>query len=143
LLLLPFLCLLLIPILDLKDVWVLFPILLTVILGAGGVAGAAPVHDPHPAPGRPGAGVRRRVLAGVLLEFVGARLGKALLCTLFAWIVGVLLTIAGEACCCVGVYPAAALAYAMAWHLYGQLYTLYLERGGTPIAIHPDLLARP
>ncbi|QQR74476.1 MAG: hypothetical protein IPJ17_02460 [Holophagales bacterium] len=43
----------------------------------------------------------------------------------------------GMLCCFVGIFPAMALVFLVQAHLYAQLYRLYLERGGTPIADAP------
>ena len=40
--------------------------------------------------------------------------------------------------CCVGVYFAAPLVLLAQFHLWHQLYGLYLERGGTPVPLKPD-----
>jgi hypothetical protein len=41
--------------------------------------------------------------------------------------------VAGVLACVVGVFPAIALVMLVQAHVYGQLYALYLERGGRPI----------
>jgi hypothetical protein len=43
------------------------------------------------------------------------------------------LFLAGALACLVGVFPALGLMMLVQAHLYGQLYALYLERGGRPI----------
>ena len=43
------------------------------------------------------------------------------------------LMVAGLLACFVGVFPAIGLMMLVQAHLYGQLYALYLERGGGPI----------
>lgn len=43
------------------------------------------------------------------------------------------LLVAGLLACLVGVFPAIGLMMLVQAHLYGQLYALYLERGGRPI----------
>ena len=43
------------------------------------------------------------------------------------------LMVAGLLACFVGVFPAIGLMMLVQAHLYGQLYALYLERGGRPI----------
>ena len=45
----------------------------------------------------------------------------------------VALLFAGALACLVGVFPAIGLMMLVQAHLYGQLYALYLSRGGTPI----------
>lgn len=47
------------------------------------------------------------------------------------------LFVAGILACFVGVFPAIGLMMLVQAHLYGQLYALYLERGGVPISEIP------
>lgn len=51
--------------------------------------------------------------------------------------IAIALVVAGMLCCFVGIFPAIALIFLVQAHLYAQLYRLYLERGGTPIAAAP------
>ncbi len=52
-------------------------------------------------------------------------------------------TVAGYLCLIVGVYPAIALVMFATWHLFRQLYARYLELGGTPVVISPELRNPP
>lgn len=54
---------------------------------------------------------------------------------LFQLVLGIGLMIAGVLACFVGVFPAVGIAMLVQPHLYGQLYLLYLSRGGAPIAL--------
>jgi hypothetical protein len=49
---------------------------------------------------------------------------------------------AGLLLCCVGILPATALILVAQYHLFYQLYELYLQRGGEPIPLKP-LLPQP
>ena len=51
--------------------------------------------------------------------------------------IAIVLFALGILCCFVGIFPAMALVFLAQAHLYAQLYRLYLERGGTPIAAAP------
>jgi hypothetical protein len=55
----------------------------------------------------------------------------------------VVLQIVGLAMCFVGVYPAAALTMFARFHIYYQLYELYLERGGMTIPLKGELRPWP
>jgi hypothetical protein len=55
----------------------------------------------------------------------------------------VLLQIVGLALCFVGIYPAAALTMFARFHIYYQLYELYLERGGMTIPLKAELRPWP
>ena len=53
---------------------------------------------------------------------------------MFLGVTGLSAALIGSALCCIGVYPAAALVHFAQYHLLAQLYGLYLERGGEPLA---------
>jgi hypothetical protein len=60
---------------------------------------------------------------------------QALLVYLFMTVTGGVVMLAGLIVCCVGAWPAYAIV-TLAWmHLYGQLYQVYLSRGGEPIPV--------
>jgi hypothetical protein len=62
------------------------------------------------------------------------RVGKeAVLAQLFLTVSSLLVFGVGALVCCVGIYPAVALAMFARHHLDYQLYELYLERDGVPI----------
>jgi hypothetical protein len=62
------------------------------------------------------------------------RIGKeVVLAQLFLTVSNPLVLGVGALLCCVGIYPALALAMFARHHLDYQLYELYLERGGVPI----------
>jgi len=62
------------------------------------------------------------------------RIGKeVVLAQLFLTVSSTLVFGVGALVCCVGIYPALALAMFARHHLDYQLYELYLERGGVPI----------
>jgi hypothetical protein len=55
--------------------------------------------------------------------------------TLFLMASGLAATVVGMLLCCIGVYPAMALAALAQSHLFFQLYELFLARGGEPILL--------
>lgn len=60
--------------------------------------------------------------------------GQALLAALGLWLLGSLTILLGYAACIIGVYPAAVIVGMAEQHFIGQLYRLYLDEGGEPIA---------
>jgi hypothetical protein len=60
--------------------------------------------------------------------------GQALLAALALWFLGTLVILLGYAALCVGVYPAMVIVGMAEQHFIGQLYRLYLDEGGEPIA---------
>ena len=65
--------------------------------------------------------------------------GKALVAGVVFMVISTLLTLVGLLLCCVGIYPATAIATMAAQHLMVQLYLEYLSRGGEPLIRHdPD-----
>lgn len=83
-------------------------------------------------------GLRQELSLAGAIEFVPdflKRVGKELLLAeIFILVTGLCALVFGMAVCCVGVFPAAAWANFAQHHLMAQLYSLYLERGGAPIA---------
>ncbi len=87
------------------------------------------------------------LLGGALGQSLGAALSwtfvrdfmtrvwlEIVISVLFLLAVSVAASLAGMVLCGVGIYPAMALVTVCQWHLYWQLYEVYLERGGTPPA---------
>jgi hypothetical protein len=68
-------------------------------------------------------------------DFVSKMWLETLLSELFLGVTGSLLIIGGMLLFCVGLYPAAALVQFARAYLWYELYQLYLERGGTAIAL--------
>jgi hypothetical protein len=69
---------------------------------------------------------------------------EILLSVLFQIITGVPLALIGYAVLVVGVYPAMALITIAQWHMYFQIYRIYLSRGGAyvppkPVALYPPM----
>jgi hypothetical protein len=60
--------------------------------------------------------------------------GQALLAALALWFLGTLVILLGYAACIIGVYPAMVIVGMAEQHFIGQLYRLYLDEGGEPIA---------
>jgi hypothetical protein len=79
-----------------------------------------------------------------ILEFfkkVGAELVLASLFLLFVYYC--LVMVGGTLCFFVGFYPATVVWVFASYHIYQQLYSRYLERGGTPIPVSSDLALYP
>lgn len=68
-------------------------------------------------------------------DFVGRVWLEILLGTLFLMLVYFVLLLVGMALCFVGIYPAVTILFLAQAHLYYQLYSLYLLRGGTPVPL--------
>jgi hypothetical protein len=68
-------------------------------------------------------------------SFVSKTWKEMILGTLFLAATGMLATLAGTLLCCIGVYPAMALAVLAQSHLFYQFYELFLARGGEPIPL--------
>jgi Protein of unknown function (DUF4013) len=64
--------------------------------------------------------------------------GPTLQAELFLLVSTLVVTLAGLALCCFGVYAVMALPLFARIHLNYQLYELYLERGGTPIPLQRE-----
>jgi hypothetical protein len=75
---------------------------------------------------------------GRALAFTGRYLkrvwGQALMAAVAYWFFSVLLIPIGYLACIVGVYPAAIIVSMAQQHYVAQLYRLYLDEGGEPIA---------
>ena len=84
-------------------------------------------------------GLRQELSLSAASEFVPdfiRRVGKELvLAEIFVMITGLCVLIVGLAACCIGVLPAAAWVGFAQHHLMGQLYALYLERGGAVLSL--------
>jgi hypothetical protein len=84
-------------------------------------------------------GLMQDFKAGFATEFVKdflRRVGKDLVFEQLFWVLtATLLTLAGLLFCLIGVYPAAALTTVAQYHLWWQVYQLYLQRGGKPIPL--------
>jgi hypothetical protein len=76
-------------------------------------------------------------------RFVGMMWMDMLMTALFAWVASIALSIIGLIALCVGIYASSALLHYMAFHLYRQLYDLYLSRGGEPVQPSPKLTDAP
>ena len=72
------------------------------------------------------------------LDFLRKMWLELLLAGLFLAFTSLPLVLLGEACCFIGVFPAIALVVMAEHHLYYQLYTLYLQRGGMAIPLKPE-----
>jgi hypothetical protein len=70
---------------------------------------------------------------GFLRDFLGRTAREVLLAHLALVCIHFALLLAGALACIVGVFPAIGLMMLVQAHLYGQLYGLYLSRGGRPI----------
>jgi hypothetical protein len=57
---------------------------------------------------------------------------------LFLSVSGLVVTVAGALCFCIGMYAGVALALIARCHMQYQLYQLYLERGGTSIPLKEE-----
>ena len=68
---------------------------------------------------------------------------EAVAALLFLMVIAIPLGICGYLACFVGVYPVAAYLTFVSWQFYLQLYRLYLERGGAPVAVKAELAADP
>jgi len=68
-------------------------------------------------------------------EFLGKMWVELILVELFLMVTAPFVIAAGLLLCCIGVLPAAALVTFAQYHLWYQLYELYLEKGGTPIPL--------
>jgi hypothetical protein len=87
----------------------------------------------------------RQELSSGAVPFVQDFLRRAgretLLAQVFVTITGLALMVLGALLCFLPVFGAMALAHCAQYHLLGQLYELYLQRGGTPIAVSSQVAA--
>jgi hypothetical protein len=74
-------------------------------------------------------------------DFITRMWKELLLAILFLMAVGVVGAVVGLLACIVGLYAVGGLMTFVSWQLYGQIYNLYLERGGATIEMSPELLA--
>lgn len=68
-------------------------------------------------------------------DFVSRVWKEQLLSALFLSVTSFVVVMVGLALCCVGVYPAVAVIMFAQAHIYYQLYSLFLRRGGAPVAL--------
>jgi hypothetical protein len=82
----------------------------------------------------------RQELSGAAVPFVQdflRRVGReTVLAQVFVILTGLALMVLGASLCLVPVFGAMALAHFAQYHLLGQLYELYLQRGGTPLPVN-------
>jgi hypothetical protein len=72
------------------------------------------------------------------------RAGKeTLLAHLFLFVLNLGLMLVGFLACMIGMFPAMAIAMLVQAHVQGQLYLLYVRRGGTVIALPPPTAPAP
>ncbi|HET6576332.1 MAG TPA: DUF4013 domain-containing protein [Fimbriiglobus sp.] len=69
-----------------------------------------------------------------MTRFVKRVWGQALLAALGLWFLGTVVILLGYAALCIGAYPAMVIVGMAEQHFIGQLYRLYLDEGGVPIA---------
>jgi hypothetical protein len=67
------------------------------------------------------------------VDFIKRTWAEMLLSILFFLVTSPFIALAGLILCCVGVYPAGALISMAHYHIWFQLYDLFLQRGGEPI----------
>jgi hypothetical protein len=63
---------------------------------------------------------------------------ESVLASLFLFASSLALSLIGMMLCFVGIFPATGLLLLAQFHLWHQLYELYLERGGMPIPLKPE-----
>jgi len=76
-------------------------------------------------------------------DFIRRVWGTVVLVMLFLMAISIPLSLIGLCTCYIGLFPAMALMTFAQWQLNRQLYELYLQRGGTPLAIKPELFDAP
>src|SRR5205823_3234676 len=76
-------------------------------------------------------------------DFIRRMWGPILKVELFMMFSGTLVMLLGFALCFVGAYAAQALMMMASYHLYYQLYEMYLARGGMEIPLKEELSMRP
>jgi hypothetical protein len=69
------------------------------------------------------------------IDFIKRTWVEMLLSVLFFLVTAPIVGLAGMLLCCVGVYPAQALVMLAHYHIWFQLYDLFLQRGGEPIPL--------
>ncbi len=72
-------------------------------------------------------------------DFAKKVTGPILLANLFLFALAIPGTIVGILTCGLGIFPLVAIMLFTQWQLFGQIYQLYLDRGGEVINIHPKL----
>jgi hypothetical protein len=71
-------------------------------------------------------------------DYVSRMWWPTMLVALFVLFSSTVVMLAGLAVCCVGYYAVAALPMFAQYHLYYQLYEMYLARGGMPIRLKEE-----
>ena len=83
----------------------------------------------------------RQEVSGAMAPFVQDFLGRVgketILAQLFIASSGTALLVLGSMFLCVALFPALAVVHLAQYHLLGQLYRLYLERGGARLDVTP------
>jgi hypothetical protein len=74
------------------------------------------------------------------IDFIKRMWAEMLLSMLFFLVTAPIVALLGLLLCCIGVYPAAALTQLAHYHIWFQLYDLYLERGGEAIPVKAELV---
>src|SRR5262249_45965754 len=69
------------------------------------------------------------------IDFIKRTWVEMLLAMLFFLVTAPFVALAGLILCCVGIYPASALTTLAHYHVWFQLYDLFLQRGGEPIPL--------
>jgi hypothetical protein len=69
------------------------------------------------------------------VDFIKRTWVEMLLSMLFFVVTSPFIALAGLVLCCAGVYPAQALIMLAHYHIWFQLYDLFLQRGGEPIPL--------
>ncbi|HUE74265.1 MAG TPA: DUF4013 domain-containing protein [Pirellulaceae bacterium] len=70
-------------------------------------------------------------------DFIAKTWLEMLLTVLFLIATGSVAVFIGLLACCIGIIPAAVIIMMASAHLVGQLYTIFLARGGEPIPLKP------
>jgi hypothetical protein len=71
-------------------------------------------------------------------DFIRKMWRETLLATMYMYIAAIPLFVLGLLVCGIGLYAAAIFAGLANAHLIWQLYEIYLERGGEPLALQPE-----
>jgi hypothetical protein len=80
---------------------------------------------------------------GFAKQFLALTWKEIILGSLFAAVASIVLICVGAVVFCIGMYFASVVIYFCWVHLYSQIYTLYLSRGGEPVPVSPKLVAAP
>ncbi|MEE8409812.1 MAG: DUF4013 domain-containing protein [Myxococcota bacterium] len=77
-----------------------------------------------------------------IVDFIKRVWGPMIVMHLFLFAISIPMMMVGYLTCGFGFYPVTVVLLYSTWHLYRQLYEIYLERGGTPIEIDAKLLPK-